>query len=93
MYYLDNWSVLPGGGPYTAPEVGGKVLSGLVYGHPRHQDGKHVTTSRIEHAEGNIITTHSGSKYELRTPDPEYIKWLKANGHDHTNPVPYFPKE
>jgi len=43
-------------------------IEGRVYGHPNRQrfhDGKAITTSTIESINGAVITTISGSKYQL----------------------------
>ena len=71
---IDGWMVSTPEQPYTAPELRVRVLSGVVTGHPRHEDGKLVTTSSIKSLnplEG-IIVTFSGTQYILGEPDPHY---------------------
>ena len=78
---LENWNML------WHP----LCLTGEVYNHPveRHYDGKLITTSYVEKAEGRTITTHSGTVYELGEIDPVYLKALKKSGidYDPDNPV------
>lgn len=77
---LENWSVCGGGNPYYPPEATKKYLKGDVYGHPRCEDGKNVTTSHIVNIDGNKVTTSSGTVYELGKPDCEFIKWCVEYG-------------
>ena len=70
---LENWSVVHGpSDPYQPPELWVKRLHGKIYGHPRFDDGKDVTSSRIVGIEGDFIVTGSGSRYELGAVDPQY---------------------
>jgi hypothetical protein len=72
---MECWSfVARSSDPWTAPEVHGFGLHGNVHGHPRHLDGKEVTTSRIVGRRGNVFVTMSGSEYVLVTVDPRYEK-------------------
>lgn len=95
MYRLENWSVTMAN-PFGAPETGGS-MHGKVYGHPRFDDGDKVTTSKIKDVDtstgGHVVITHSGSRYLLGEPNPDYIKWLEENGHDPEKPFPYFIEE
>jgi hypothetical protein len=52
--------------------------------HPKFVPGKEkqIQTSRIASATGRIITTVSGSVYELGTPDPKYLDFLKKIGRE-----------
>ncbi len=79
---LENWGLCCGQAlrnPYMAPELQKIYLCGTVYGHPNHQDGKFITTSRViavrkkGHRE-TMVDTRSGSVYVLGTVDPEYEK-------------------
>jgi hypothetical protein len=73
MIRLDNWAVVCGGDPYTAPELQTNHLIGTVSGHPEHADGKEVRTSRIVGIEGeDVVVTSSGSRYQLGEVDPTY---------------------
>ena len=74
-YILNGWSVSFDGDPdYTAPEARLLRLQGKT------DDGRNVKTSHIVAVEGRRITTRSGSVYTLGIIDPDYLKWLKANG-------------
>lgn len=52
-------------------------------------DGRHVRTSRIVKAEGRLVTTNSGSVYELGDPLPNYVDWCRENGRaiDQAQPI------
>ena len=67
---LENWSVVSD--PYQAPEIAGYYLHGIVYGHPRFNDGVEVTTSRVVGVRGDRIFTSSGHLYELGNVASEY---------------------
>ena len=67
---LENWSAVSD--PYQVPEIAGYYLHGIVYGHPRFDDGSEVTTSRIVGIIGDEVLTHSGNLYELGNADSEY---------------------
>ncbi len=43
-----------------------------MYGHPNHDDGKEVSTSRIINVDDGLVFTKSGSVYELGSVDPDY---------------------
>lgn len=79
---LSDWSVVsldPSG--YSAPEACVRVLRGAVRGHRRFQDGHRVLTSRIIAVSGRMITTSSGSSYELvGDPDLQYLEYLDSIG-------------
>jgi hypothetical protein len=90
MIKLENWSL--GNAPddmYYAPEVRKVRLSGDVYNHPRFEDGKKVTTSSVKEVNGKVITTSSGSVYELGEPEKEYLDYLKSINYtfDPENPI------
>ncbi len=71
---IDDWTVFIPEQPYIAPELLVRVLSGVVTGHPRHEDGTFVTTSSIEllnPLEGTIVTS-SGTQYILGEVAEEY---------------------
>lgn len=57
---------------YTPPELLIPVLHGNVHGHPNHENGKVVTTSRVIGRVGELVQTQSGSLYELGAVDPVY---------------------
>lgn len=99
MYKLKNWSVVfRAGGFFTPPEYRMECLAGEIYNRPeprefdgkKFPDGKNVTTSYIVKAEGRIVTTYSGSQYELEgPPHPDYAAWCQEKGMtiDPENPV------
>ena len=85
---LKDWSITTLS-PYTAPEIG-MCLTGTAYGHPKHQDGQKIRTSPILKVDKNIVTTESGSIYELDEPNPKFVEYCKeAGGHIPTkyNPI------
>lgn len=52
-----------------------RQVAGSVYGHPnqmRHPDGKNISTNVIKERHGNVVTTYSGSKYELDETCPHW---------------------
>lgn len=70
---LENWALTPTDrNPYLAPELQSMVLIGEVYGHPRFEEGHHISTSTIVGKRGEVILTRSGSEYELGEPHPDY---------------------
>lgn len=81
MFRLENWEMSGKFDPaFTAPEAQLYLITGEVYGHPDFMDGEPITTSSIEGAVGNIVTTHSGSEYELGQPDMTYVMWCEEAG-------------
>lgn len=66
---IENWAVVSvGNNPYTPLS-----LQGRVFGHPRFDDGKRITTSSIVGKNSkNEILTASGSSYELGQVDRSY---------------------
>lgn len=77
---LENWKMVELADPFMAPEMRSPRLGGNVHGNPRFEEGYAITTSPIESVEGRVVTTRSGSVYELGDPDPEYLKWCQENG-------------
>lgn len=79
---IENWEILDGRDPYTAPEVTKLNIRGCVYGHPRHDDGTTVRTSRIvtvgKFREGDLVETRSGTLYRLGSMRPEYEMWWRG---------------
>lgn len=78
-----------GGDGYDPPEVAGVILTGTVFGHPRKPDGTNVSTSRIVGIDGHRIETESGTVYQLGTPLPAYLDYLRNKGipFDPENPI------
>lgn len=89
---LSDWAIEFGGPDdgYTAPEIRGIRLVGIVTGHHRKEDGKQVATSTVARVEGRRVWTRSGTEYEL-VGDPciEYRTWLLERGkpYDVENPI------
>lgn len=86
---LDNWSC----GHcthnlFSPPEMNPLLLFGAVKGHPEKSDGKRVQTSAVRDSCGCFVRTNN-TIYHLKTPDPEYLKWLEKNKipFDPENPV------
>jgi hypothetical protein len=98
-YQLKNWAVVqsPNMDPYMPPEAYGIYLSGEIYGRGgRFTDGKRVTTSRVVSVDGRLITTQSGSVYELvGDPEPGYLSYLKETGKEYNkeNPIKVINKK
>ena len=88
MIRLENWRVV-GLDPYAPPEMAKISLSGKAYGHPNFEDGHGITTSDVVAVDGRMVTTCSGSQYELGEIDPKYREWLEEHGreHDEENPI------
>lgn len=81
MPRLEQWSTCRlGDDPYVPPEMSLLCLQGQVFGHARKGDGTKVTTSPIVAVDGRVITTASGSVYELGEPDPGFLAWLAKEG-------------
>jgi hypothetical protein len=78
---IENWSIVEDEDPYVAPEAKGKYLSGKIYGHPLHEDGKNITTSRLVKLDidNDMAETLSGTEYILGNIDPDYLKWRQDN--------------
>lgn len=83
VVYLDEWNC------YTAPERRPRGLRGIVHGHPRHEDGTRITTSRIGSANGRRVTTESGSVYHLGDAEEAFLLVCAERGIvvDSENPV------
>lgn len=69
---VDGWRVLSDG-----------KLTGTVIGHPIIPDGDIITTSPLSNPDfaskqGAVVTTLSGSKYKLLSPQPGYLKRAAA---------------
>jgi hypothetical protein len=82
MFKLENWSVdASTGNGYLAPELRRPFLIGEIYGHPKFADGSMVRTSIIVSTTGRLVSTASGSVYELGNAHPDYAEWAAENGH------------
>ena len=79
---LENWAVcfLPQdtwGAAFADVKVPGR-LHGTVSGHDRIEDGELVTTTPMIKAEGRLITTDSGTVYELGTVKEDYAEFTRT---------------
>ena len=80
MIKINSWkTVATSHSQYRAPETIGLCLAGEVSGHPRFDDGEAVRTSRVVSIEGRVVSTVSGSVYQLGTIDPLFRKYLKIH--------------
>lgn len=74
---IENWSVgrHPKSSPYQAPEYC-LAISGEVYDSPVFKQGEQITTNVIKNVdfENQLVTTKSGSVYELGAAHPDYEK-------------------
>lgn len=80
---LERWSVVQGEpNPYKPPEQMGPCLKGDL-------DGHEIVTSPIIKAEGLLITTFSGSLYELGEIEPGYMGFIEDHAieFDPENPI------
>lgn len=91
MVKITNWSCgqEPIEDTFLAPEQARLVLIGEVVGHPRKPDGLVVRTSPVVKVDGRIVTTNSGTVYELGDINPDYLDWLCESGrqYDYDNPI------
>ena len=91
MPRLENWSVVSTqtNESYIAPEHRNRHLVGEVFDHPTFWNGKEIETSSIQLAEGKVVVTRSGTRYELGSPSPDYLRWLQEKGlsFDPENPI------
>lgn len=70
---LQHWSLCSRrSGEWLSPDAEGARIFGLVFGHPRHFDGKELLTSPVVKRAANRIVTRSGSEYALGPIDPAY---------------------
>lgn len=78
---IENWSAVAHSlGKYDPPEFQRYQLWGVVFGHPRFEDGEFIRSSDIKQVDGSRVTTSSGSVYILGTPDRLYVEWCRENG-------------
>jgi hypothetical protein len=81
---LEKWffEYVGDGDPYHSPEMGSTRALGFIYGDGRRfLDGTYIHTSSLVAKKGNLIKTHSGSVYELGTPNPRFVEWLTKRGN------------
>lgn len=81
MARLEEWVIaFDQGNPFMAPELCRRFLAGVVFGHCRMPDNRRITTSYIDtctidpSTDKIVVTTESGSVYELGKIDPGYEK-------------------
>lgn len=67
--------------PYMAPELIIVHLHGRVFGHPNHEDGKIIETTRITEVLGHkTCKTSSGNIYKLEgLPSQGYVNFCIQN--------------
>lgn len=72
---IELWASMPcPHNPFVAPEV-------IDHLHVVGQiDGKEKITSRLVTAVGRLVTTRTGSVYELGEPRPEFVEWCAKRG-------------
>lgn len=85
---LRNWAVKEAYDIWTPPECSTKFLVGEAYNHPRFENGKRVSVSRILCSIGKTVETNN-TLYCLEEPDPTYVAWCKENNIeiDLENPI------
>lgn len=74
---IEAWAIVGDTCVYTPPEV--KFLTGKVFGSPNHPDGTRITTSEIVSHRDGLVTTASGSVYELGEPCQSFVDWCRKN--------------
>lgn len=75
MVRLENWSILyddKNDARYAPPEELFICLSGIVYGHPKFEDGEPVKTGRLTRYKEGLFMTINGTKYFLGNVNSEY---------------------
>ena len=76
---LEQWAICASSDvtPYTPPECIKRVLTGLVYGHPRFPDGSSVRTSELVELNLDWMWGQTcNTRYELGECDPEYAMYV-----------------
>jgi hypothetical protein len=76
---IEEWAIVGDANPYQAPELRELRITGLVYGHPRFNDGQVVTTSPVRASAGHTVETHN-TTYNLGRMSEEYKKWCSSMG-------------
>lgn len=70
IVYIENWGITTHP-DYPASEP---CLRGVVTGHPRFQDGEHITdSSPIRELRAGHVVSLLGTVYELGKPDPNAL--------------------
>ncbi len=89
MRVIDRWGTAFWHGAYTAPELQGICIVGVVRDPTIAEDDRSIRTSKVVGAKGRIVTTQSGSTYELGEPDPAFLAYLAETGrtYDPENPI------
>lgn len=93
MPKIENWSITKyPSNPYQAPELWQSALQGIVYGHPRIQDGERIATSTIQaiNLKESWAETQSGTNYQLGEIDPKWVEFMNEKGYkleDYINPI------
>jgi ankyrin repeat protein len=64
------------------------VIKGEVYNYPGREDGSPISTSQVARAQGHVIFTHSGSRYQLAEPARWFKREMHLRGHwDEDSPL------
>lgn len=83
MIRLENWSCgYSSDDRYAAPELSRLRLLGVVADESNKRNGKRIQTSAVTKIDGRVITTASGSVYELGEVDPAYLAWIREQGRE-----------
>jgi hypothetical protein len=71
---IENWSILLDfeDEEYTSPQNYFLCFAGVVFGHPKFEDGSGIKTSRIISYDEGVFKTVSGSAYILGKVNPAY---------------------
>lgn len=87
------WHVMAARDPYTAPELRRVQIVGVPSS--GHNAGHRIITSPIVTARGRVVTTESGSTYELGRASPKYLAWLKEQRipYDTRQPIRVRPRK
>lgn len=80
MKTIDNWSVHSS--PYSAPELRHVSIFGVF----RDAPGVDVAVGPLVSVKKCVVTTRDGTTFALGKIDPDYLKWMHAEGI-HYNPA------
>ena len=79
---IQDWSVVGGGTPYTAPECRTQHLRGRVYDHPSFEDGERIRSSALRSIDGDGTAETRNTTYTLGNPSPDYAAWCVRHGYN-----------
>lgn len=75
---IDHWRAIRVEDWSTAPVM--LAPGARIHGRLDNDARKPILTTPVFSVDGRVVTTSSGSRYELGAPDPEYDAWLESQG-------------